>query len=36
MTALHILPISEEEEEHESFIAEQVGKFKDRLTGIKG
>ncbi|RKO70992.1 oleate hydratase [Sphingobacterium puteale] len=33
----HILPgENEENEDHESFIAEQVGKFKDWLKGIKG
>ncbi|MDH6253486.1 oleate hydratase [Chryseobacterium sp. H1D6B] len=33
----HILPAgAEEEEEQESFIAEQVHKFKDWLSGIKG
>ncbi|OJZ06925.1 MULTISPECIES: oleate hydratase [unclassified Sphingobacterium] len=33
----HILPIgSEEQEEHESFLTEQITKFKDWLKGIKG
>ncbi|MDR2271144.1 MAG: oleate hydratase [Sphingobacterium sp.] len=33
----HILPGGDEEHEnHESFITEQVGKFKDWLKGIKG
>jgi oleate hydratase len=33
----HILPVTEvEEEEHESFITEQVSKFKDWLKGVKG
>jgi oleate hydratase len=33
----HILPGADEEnEDHESFIAEQVGKFRDWLKGIKG
>lgn len=33
----HILPIgSEEQEDHESFLTEQITKFKDWLKGIKG
>lgn len=31
----HILPQIQEEEEHESFLHEQYGKFKDWLTEIK-
>lgn len=33
----HILPLgSADEEEHESFLTEQISKFKDWLKGIKG